>query len=269
MIFAKVAANLDTHPKIRKAGRDGREVFLFVLRKNAELDLSGVIPAAHVETWYLAEQLMMTELDASNGLSRCVTAGLLRIEGHAYAIAGWGDEWAKRPLTNAERQSKYRAKTDTSVAGVDKVTNSNDARRYETLSNVVEESRSEKSRGEERRVEKRARARGTTAPPSERGSVLPADWKPKPEHVEIAKTRSLDLALHVQKFTTHAKSVGRVSPNWDESFAKWLLGSWPESDRGRGGDTRAGDLVDWQLQRIREAEDAERAESSAIQEAIP
>lgn len=111
MIFAKIDAGLDAHPKVRRAGRDGREVFLFLLRKNAMADFNGRIPSSHLDPWYLADQLMMSEEEARNGLSRAVTAGLIvESEGHC-VILGWDDEWAKRPLTNLERQHRFRAKT--------------------------------------------------------------------------------------------------------------------------------------------------------------
>lgn len=108
--FAKVDADLDNHPKVRRAGRNGREVFLFILRRNASLDRSGRVPGSYLEPWYIADQLMMSEADAADGVSRIVTAGLVTIrDGHA-VIAGWDDEWAKAPLDEAERKRRQREK---------------------------------------------------------------------------------------------------------------------------------------------------------------
>ena len=108
--FAKVDADLDNHPKVRRAGRNGREVFLFVLRRNASLDRSGRVPTSYIEPWYRADQLMMSEADAADGVSRIVTAGLVTLrDGHA-VIAGWDDEWAKAPLDEAERKRREREK---------------------------------------------------------------------------------------------------------------------------------------------------------------
>lgn len=110
--WCKVASNLDSHPKIRRAGRNGREVYLFALRKNAEPGnpVPGLLAGTWLEPWYIADQLMMSERDAEEGLSRCVTAGLLVQDEGAWVICGWDNEWAKRPLTDAERKAAQRAR---------------------------------------------------------------------------------------------------------------------------------------------------------------
>lgn len=147
--FAKVDINLDSHPKIRKAGRDGREVFLFVLRKNASLDRDGRIPASYVDPAYLAEQLMITTSEAVSGLSRCVTADLLFVTPLEVEISGWDKEWGGRPATDAERKAKQRNKARKPVASVEsalEVTKSHDAVRDCHGCHAIEESREEESR---------------------------------------------------------------------------------------------------------------------------
>ena len=47
--WCKVSASLDSHPKIRRAGNLGRQVFEFALRRNAEIDGVGVIPRHHLD----------------------------------------------------------------------------------------------------------------------------------------------------------------------------------------------------------------------------
>jgi uncharacterized phage protein (TIGR02220 family) len=106
--YAKVDANLDSSPRIRAAGADGREVFLFILRRCAQLDAQGCIPAANVEPEYLAAMLMRDVVTACHGLSRAVTAGLLTVTDTEVAICGWSDDWSKRPMSEAERQRKRR-----------------------------------------------------------------------------------------------------------------------------------------------------------------
>lgn len=150
-LFAKMDINLDSHPKIRKAGRDGREVFLFVLRKNAALGRGGKIPASYVEPAYLAEQLMVTESEARSGLSRCVTADLLFVTGLEVAISGWDEEWGGRALSDAERKAKQRKKARTPTTSDDEsrnVTIGHEADRDDRDSHAVEKRREEKKREE-------------------------------------------------------------------------------------------------------------------------
>lgn len=178
--FAKVDGNLDSHPKIRRAGRDGREVFLFVLRRNALLDRDGRVPMSYLEPWYLADQLMMTEAQAISGMSRIVTAELVTIrDGHA-EIVGWDDEWAKQPLSEAQRKAKQRGKSKptgqsdasdhqypvvTGTCDVESrnVTNDNVTDRDCPDSHTSEESRREEKRVEETRGERES-ARPHVAP---------------------------------------------------------------------------------------------------------
>jgi hypothetical protein len=139
--WAKMSSELDINPKVRKAGRDGREVFLFLVRRNAALDMGGRIPSSYLDADYLAEQLMMSRDEASNGLSRAVTAALLTIEEGFAMLVGWDDEWAKRPLTNAERQEKSRANKKSCGKETGHVTTCHDAIVTGNGNNVGEESR--------------------------------------------------------------------------------------------------------------------------------
>lgn len=241
--WAKMSANLDSNPKIRKAGREGREVFLFVLRRNAELDMGGRIPASYVEGWYLADQLMMPEQDALSGLSRCVRTGLLALDGDFVVIDGWDDEWGKRPLTEAERQAKRRARLK---AESEKSATSEDQSRSVTPmsghdrdcpdSHALEERRGEENRGEE------IGARPADArPPSPPGALetfegkvekhtskkrrrtqVPADWMPGDSLV-----MSKDELRELERFRNHHRSKGNTFIDIDLAWQNW---------RSRAGD---------------------------------
>jgi len=108
--FVKVAADLDSNPKIRRAGRAGREVFLFVLRRTNLQERDGRCSLSNVEPWYLADQLQMPETEAADGLQRAIAAGLLAIDDGQVVVCGWDDEWAKRPAEGAERTERWRNK---------------------------------------------------------------------------------------------------------------------------------------------------------------
>ena len=166
MIFTKIAADLDSNPKIRDAGRDGREVFLFALRKNAQHDFNGCVPLSYFKPRYLADQLMIDDVTAGHGLSRSVTAGLLTKTDDGYLISGWDDEWSKRPLTDAERKRRSREKINPTSELKDDKDFGHEMSRTESDSHAchaLDKSREEESRGEKSRGEKKRAA--TPAPP--------------------------------------------------------------------------------------------------------
>ncbi len=140
--WCKVAADLDFHPKIRKAGRDGREVFLFILRRNAQGDYEGRLPVINVDLNYLSEQLMMDEVTARNGLSRACDAGLLSVTERFVVVKGWETEWSKKSMGNAERQARHRQKLKDAA---ELEINSNGLS-HEVTSVTEDQSRSEKIR---------------------------------------------------------------------------------------------------------------------------
>ena len=108
--WCKVASNLDSHPKIMKAGRLGREVFLFALRRNAEPGnpVPGRLPKEELSPEYLSRILDMPVTEAVTGVTAAVTAGLLREDEEGFAISSWKEGWGKVDSTNAERQRRHR-----------------------------------------------------------------------------------------------------------------------------------------------------------------
>lgn len=112
-VFAKLAVDLHRNPKIRKAGRLGREVFVFCLCVNADRGATGRVPAEYLEPWFLADTLQMTEDEAREGLARAVAAGLIEMcpdmSGH---LSGWDEEeWGRArggSMTEAERKQAQR-----------------------------------------------------------------------------------------------------------------------------------------------------------------
>ncbi len=296
--WAKVSSDLDSNPKIRKAGRNGREVFLFALRRNAALDLGGRIPAAHMEGWYLADQLMMGEADAMSGLSQCVRTGLLLDEGDHFIIAGWDDEWAKRPLTEAERKKQQRAKSRTSAECPDIVRTPSGHVRTGPECHVLEEKRREEIRVEEK-ISASPPARAEAAPPA---LVLALPEQPKQPKPKAPPSRALEhfgqryqaaygsapdwgRKGHVVNLAKLVKRHGddevirRIDILFDGNGPTWLkppftigtvVSQWdglvkptePTQRASRPHDLRAGDLLEAQLQRIAELEALEQEESA-------
>ena len=149
--WCKVASNLDSHPKIRRAGRNGREVFLFALRRNKEPGnpVPGRLPIDQLEPWYIADQLQMPEADAVTGVTAAVTAGLLVLEGLSYVIVGWDDDWGTGPVDGKDRTAKWREKHKP-VTPVTSRDVTNVTQRHGDARDVREEKRGEETRGEEK-----------------------------------------------------------------------------------------------------------------------
>ena len=123
MPFVKMACSLDTNPKIRIAGREAREIYLFMLRRNGELGMGGVIPSHYMRLEYLSDMLMMTLPEVETGLRRAVESGLVRdmsgtvqdsldkwdmSKSSIWTICGWEESWGKHSTSEAERKRQYR-----------------------------------------------------------------------------------------------------------------------------------------------------------------
>jgi len=180
--YCQVDAHLDSNPKIRKGGRDARDVFEFVLRRVAIARAEGFIPLKYVEPWYLADQLMCTEDEARNGMSRAVTAALLAIDEVAgvVRVVGWSPEWGRRPKSNAERQSEFRERNYSKSD--DRVTGSNGE--SHDVTKITQE-----RRGEEKRSEKNSAQ--NSAQPSAGGFFGDLESE-SPRPVKPARSSKLD-----------------------------------------------------------------------------
>lgn len=147
-LYCKVDCMLDSHPKIRKAGRLGREVFLFILRRHRALDGKGSMSIENVDPEYLADQLMMTCNEAVTGVTACVTSKLISVTASEVAIIGWDDDWSREPASSAERVAKHRKNKRLA----DDVTKCNVTDVNSNESNVREEKKREEQKREEREI---------------------------------------------------------------------------------------------------------------------
>jgi hypothetical protein len=195
--FAKIAGDIHRNRKVRKAGPDAREVFFWVLCQNALHDRSGWVPKADVMDFeHVAEELQRNASVTRNGVSLCIEHGLLREEGDRVVIVGWDDEWGRRPLTNAERQAKYReSQRDAPL----RVTGSNDS-----------VTRNESNVGEEKPSRKRP------------ATPAPDTWTPNDKHRELAAALGLSCDVLASEFLDWHRSKGNVFADWDAAFRTWM-----------------------------------------------
>lgn len=121
MLWCKVDANLDTNPKISKAGFWGSVVFQLILRLNKLRDGNGVLPLSCIDGGYLARLLNLhdaegLDMDAESlcrmGVKRLIDATALHVSETHVTISGFDEAWSKlRPGDHStERVREWRQK---------------------------------------------------------------------------------------------------------------------------------------------------------------
>jgi hypothetical protein len=282
--FVKVAADLDSNPKIRRAGRAAREVFLFVLRRTNLQERDGRCSLSNVEPWYLADQLMMDESEAAQGVQRAIAAGLIAIDAGHVVVCGWDDEWAKRPAEGAERTERWRnkRKSDSELAPSPNVTVTNRDAASVTERHItspvttsdganVSKSHGDESDGSDQirldqiRVDHRESALSAPTPQSpttdspvapktkgarasrERLQAMPAGWAPRGDELALAKTLGVDPTREGAAFKDHHSAKGSRFVDWDAAFRTWLRNA-VKFNRSSSGGSRGGpsffDIID-------------------------
>lgn len=258
--WAKVAADLDSNPKIRRAGRNGREVFLFILRRVSALDAAGVVPAENIEPWYLSDVLQMSEEDAAEGVKRCVTSRLLRVTDGNVEVVGWNEDWGKRPATGAERTAKTRAKgkaePETAIpANPGHVTEP-------TLHNVTGNGCNalDKIREEKKRVEESTSHTPKPRAPRAVCVPLPLDWTPGQEAHSYAQRHGVDARRIVEDMRDWNSAGGKRTnrADWTATFRTFVRRA--ADQRTKGGGQRGADPTAVAMSELRrlEAEEALR-----------
>lgn len=108
IIFAKLDGTFWSNPKVIRAGLHGACVFLHAMCQNATRGGSGSIPATDMEPWFVARQLGISEGEAMIAIKAACHAQLVTCHDDRVTLNGWDSEWARRPLTDAERQANRR-----------------------------------------------------------------------------------------------------------------------------------------------------------------
>jgi hypothetical protein len=151
MLWVKLHVGIHRNPKIRRGGRDVRDLFVLLLCINGEHDFGGVIPAAYCAPDLLADDLGVTHETAGNALKRGETVGLFqRNEAGDLAISGFSDEWMPIKGSSTERVRAFRARHRNHTSEAHAVTHETVT---ETPSVSYETRNGDKRREEEKREE--------------------------------------------------------------------------------------------------------------------
>jgi hypothetical protein len=199
MLWVKLHVGIHRNPKIRRGGRDVRDLFVLLLCINGEHDFGGVIPAAYCAPDLLADDLGVTHETAGNALKRGETVGLFqRNEAGDLAISGFSDEWMPIKGSSTERVRAFRARhrnhTDETIA----VT-------HETVTETPSVSH-ETRNGDKSRLDKKRSDKSVAAPQLVAGPALEVaqylleairSHKPDAKGDPGAWAKDIDLAIRV------------------------------------------------------------------------
>lgn len=209
--FAKLAANLHRHPKIRRAGRAAREVFVWAVCCNADEYGEGRVSEDYFDPDHLAEVLMMDASEAAAGLARCIETGLLARDGDEIVLVGWNAEEWGNPKSGADRTRKWReSKRVTCHEGAASPVTSGDevtSRDVTRDASDVEEKRVEEKRREETRTEGGAGGSSLAAGPAASQPIGRTRSKPKPSDPTADERIVIERVL------------GKLSTNSGRSYA--------------------------------------------------
>lgn len=236
-----MAADLDSNPKIVAGGREAREVYLFVLRRNWAHNADGKIPAADLGVQYVARQLFMSEVEAAIGILRAAEVQLINItrDGEKISIPpggtdnalqrvvtlvthadgveidGWTPEWGGGNRTNAERQRAYREAKKNKQNETVEEEGSSVTTRCNANERVVTRYTSEKSRSEENKI---------SLVPEDSGTVVG-----KADRIPDLAWKAADALRALVLEEDPKAAIGRLS--WDDNTKTGQRLKWADAFR--------------------------------------
>ena len=95
-------------------------------------------------------------------------------------------------------------------------------------------------------------------------TLIPDDWHPNEHHVKVASEKHIDLANEAEKFRAYSESNAKRYANWDQAFNNWLLNCDNFNRSQHGYVNKAQQRYEQNMQRIRNAEIAERSKQPQL-----
>lgn len=95
-------------------------------------------------------------------------------------------------------------------------------------------------------------------------TLIPDDWHPSEHHVKVASEKHIDLATEAEKFRAYSESNAKRYANWDQAFNNWLLNCDNFNRSQHGYVNKAQQRYEQNMQRIRNAEIAERSKQPQL-----
>lgn len=198
MNWIKLHTGIHRNPKVVRAGRDARDVFVLLLCINGEHEFDGVIPGTYAAPEYLARDLGMDAVTVGNALVTACNAGLLHVsETGETHITGYQDQWTPDQSPSRDRVRAFRERSKAINGLPTPVTHVTPLPLHVTLP-VTRNA----PRGEERRVDREAsESAGILTNPETTKKAKPVKSTP------LAKWREQADRLWALQETLRAKSL--------------------------------------------------------------
>lgn len=209
MPWFKVDDTLANHPKARAAGLPAVGLWAVAGAYASQYLTDGFVPEWYVDSWP----------DGREYAAELVEVRLWFAEEGGWSFHQWDERQPTKEQVEADRaasrerqrraRDKAKLQRDSGVSNgvTDGVTNGD-----VTPGVTVPPTRPDPTRS----------SSGTTNSRAKRGTQMPSDWSPKPDHLEIAIDYGLDPAFELKSFKDHNDAKGGVYKDWDAAFRNWL-----------------------------------------------
>lgn len=197
-----------THPKVTRLSDAAFRAFVESNGHSRMIESDGRIEAEDAEFMWKPE--VLDELLKSHP-----TRPLMLREGDEYVLR----DYAEHQFTKADRDALTEKK---SRAGRASAASRERARAEQVLNTTQQEPTGIGiGIGEEIGIGEREEPL-SDADASDRGTLIPSDWRPNQTHIDKARSLHLDVKTEYQKFRASAETKQRRLKNWNTGFTNWL-----------------------------------------------
>jgi hypothetical protein len=158
---------------------------------------------------------MLEEIGGSPRLaSTLVEVGLWEVSEGGYQFHDWGDYNPTREEVKADREAareRMKRLRSREVRPNNKRTSTELPPKFDGSSDQVRDPRPDPTPSS-----------SGTSRGAKRATQIPADWEPKPVHLEIATEYGLDPAFQLRSFRDYYAATGKPHKDWDAAFRVWL-----------------------------------------------
>lgn len=195
-----------THPKVTRLSDAAFRAFVESNGHSRMIESDGRIEAEDAEFMWTPD--VLGELLKSHP-----TRPLMLRDGDEYVLR----DYAEHQFTKADRDALTEKKSRAGRASAA----SRERARVEQVLNTTQQEPTEIGIGEEIGIREREEPL-SDADASDRGTLIPDDWRPNQTHIDKAKSLHLDVKQEYQRFRAHAERTQRRLKQWNTGFTNWL-----------------------------------------------